>query len=306
LAGGGAPRWQQTTWGRILIGLILSQGLFYGFRHLCSAILLGLEDEAAVQQTLNSLQGFLFLQGLQILALVLGCVLAGSGQRHGAFLGLFVGLWNGTLSVLTSSNPGQALTAIAMYGQPLVHAAFGAVAGWIGCLIWKPLPAAGPNASKLVHKLGGGGTKRRAPLFAGRIAWFRVLVGTALAVAGTLSATAILDFVEDFSHGKFGTTPGLQDEIVTWEVKALAVLAGGLLAGATRSNGLKQGLIVGIVAGGILIGIPLGANKGSPPILAATMAGAVAFALVGGFFGSQLFPPLVPSRAARGLGPATL
>src|SRR5689334_11318706 len=28
------PRWQQTAWGRILIGLILAQGLFYGLRHL--------------------------------------------------------------------------------------------------------------------------------------------------------------------------------------------------------------------------------------------------------------------------------
>jgi hypothetical protein len=303
---GGSTRWQQTTWGRILIGLLLAQGLFYGFRHLCTAVLLGLQDEVAVENSLNSLQGFLILQGLQILALILGCVLAGGGQRQGALLGLVVGLWNGTLSVLVLSNPVQALTTVAIYGQPLVHGAFGALGGLIGCLVWKPLPAAGgPGASKLVRKLGGGGNKRKVPLFAGKVAWIRVILGTAIAVAGTLSATVILNLVEEVSQGKLSTKSDFQDEIVTWEVKALALVVGGLLAGSTRNNGLKQGLLVGIAAGAILVGIPLGANRGSPPILAATMIGAVGFCLVGGYFGSQLFPPVVPFRV-RGLGPASL
>ena len=29
-----AVRWQQTPWGRILIGLVLAQGLYFGLQHL--------------------------------------------------------------------------------------------------------------------------------------------------------------------------------------------------------------------------------------------------------------------------------
>src|SRR5262245_65755160 len=36
----GAGAWQQTPWGRIFIGLLLAQGLYYGLRHLCVAALL--------------------------------------------------------------------------------------------------------------------------------------------------------------------------------------------------------------------------------------------------------------------------
>jgi hypothetical protein len=302
-----APRWQQTAWGRILIGLMLAQGLFYGLRHLVTAGLLTLQDEAASQELLRSPRGFLVMQGLQILTLIIGCVLAGGGQRQGGLLGAVVGLWNGAISVLALSNPMQALTTVAIYGQPLVHAAFGAVGGWIGCLVWKPLPTAtGPGASKLVRKLGGGGAKRRAALFAGEVAWFRILVGTAVAVAGTLSADKILDLVEEVSGGKFATITELQDQIVTWEIKALALLVGGFLAGSTKSNGLKQGLCVGIAAGSVLVGIPLGANRGTPLFLAATLGASLGLSLVGGFFGCQLFPPVVSYRSTRGLGPAPL
>jgi len=32
--------WQQTPWGRIFIGLLVAQGLYYALRHLCVAGLL--------------------------------------------------------------------------------------------------------------------------------------------------------------------------------------------------------------------------------------------------------------------------
>src|SRR4051794_12287810 len=44
---GQGPRWQQTVPGRLLIGLVLAQGLFYGLRHLLTGVLMAVrEDEA--------------------------------------------------------------------------------------------------------------------------------------------------------------------------------------------------------------------------------------------------------------------
>src|SRR5262245_47546147 len=74
------PRWQQTTWGRILIGLIVCQGLFYGLRHLFTAGLLAIQGGTA-QELWENVQNLLLLQGIQILGLVAGGMLAGGGQR---------------------------------------------------------------------------------------------------------------------------------------------------------------------------------------------------------------------------------
>src|SRR5262245_15954477 len=68
---GHGPRWQQTTWGRILIGLILSQGLFYGLRHLLTAGLLAFHGGSA-QDLWRDVTNLLLLQALQVLGLIAG------------------------------------------------------------------------------------------------------------------------------------------------------------------------------------------------------------------------------------------
>src|SRR5262245_48082074 len=177
-------RWQQTPWGRILIGLLLAQGLFYGARHLLAGVLLASSGLSA-EETWNSVHALLLLQGAQLLALLLGGILAGGGQRHGLVIGAVVGAFNGVLAVLLRQNPAQGLTMVALYGQPLLHAAFGAVSGWVGGLVWKPLPAVSPHGAEPPRKARG---RRKVSPFAGRIAWLRVSAGVVLAVAGSLFA----------------------------------------------------------------------------------------------------------------------
>src|SRR5215468_9170354 len=60
---GGAAQWQQTPWGRIFIGLLLAQGLYYGLRHLCTAGLLAVN---AVDNDFlwTTLEGQLLVQGI--------------------------------------------------------------------------------------------------------------------------------------------------------------------------------------------------------------------------------------------------
>src|SRR5688572_27824868 len=60
------PRWQQTAWGRILIGLILAQGLFYGIRHLVTGVLLAASGGEA-DALWSDLRNVMILQGIQLL-----------------------------------------------------------------------------------------------------------------------------------------------------------------------------------------------------------------------------------------------
>src|SRR5208282_4424076 len=39
--------WQQTPWGRLLVGVLLGQGLYYVLRHLCTAGALVAHEEGA-------------------------------------------------------------------------------------------------------------------------------------------------------------------------------------------------------------------------------------------------------------------
>src|SRR5262249_5833398 len=127
------PRWQQSAWGRILIGLILSQGLFYGLRHLTTGLLLAAED-ASTEEMWSDVRILLILQGIQLFGVLVGGTLAGGGQRSGLFLGAVVGAWNGVLGVLLRQNPAQELTLVGLFGQPLLHAFVGSLGGAFGAL----------------------------------------------------------------------------------------------------------------------------------------------------------------------------
>jgi hypothetical protein len=299
------PRgWQQTPWGRIFIGLLLAQGMYYGLRHLCVAVLLaiGAADPASLWSTL---EGQLLLQGLQVVSLFLGGLFASAGQHHGPFYGTVLGIWNGAFLVLVQpvlfqSDQGQALNTVTLYGQPILQAALGGLAGWLGARIWRPLPAANePDARRKSPKSV---VRSRVRLFAGPIAWTRVMVGTAVAVLGTIWAGTILDLVNRASEFALAPTSALQAQLVTWEITVLAMLAGSALAGASTRNGFKQGLAVGVATAVVLLGIRL-ASPTPPPLylLGLSAVGPLILGFGGGGFGSQLLPPLAARPRRKSL-----
>src|SRR5262249_35039776 len=130
------PRWQQTSWGRILIGLILSQGLFYGLRYLLTGVLLAYSARSA-KDVWEDVEHLVLWQAIEAFGIIAGGILAGGGQRKGLTFGAVVGASNGVLAVLFRQNPGHDLTLIGLCGQPLIHAALGALGGWVGSVIWK-------------------------------------------------------------------------------------------------------------------------------------------------------------------------
>jgi hypothetical protein len=298
-----APRWQHTPWGRILIGLLLAQGLFYGLRQLATGLLLAVYPAPGPADETVALYGLVLTQALQAVTLLAGGILAGSGQRNGAVLGAVVGVWNGVLAGLAPQSAGLQFSAVALYGDPLLQTALGALAGWLGGAIWKPLPPAEPRGPVPMPRKAA--PRPRAPLFAGRIARVRVTLGIALAVAGSLSATALFNLIVRLGDTELTGTGTLLDRLVTWEIKALALIAGGTLAGANTHNGLKQGLCVGIVTSLILAALELSDPEHWLQLAALLLVSSLCLCLTGGWFGSQLFPPVV-SYKRRPIGPAPM
>jgi hypothetical protein len=283
--------WQHTALGRLLVGLILAQGLAYALRTLCQAALLvtGAGEPGSLWTTMT---GLAFLQALQGVGLLIGGALAAAGQSRGALLGSAVGLVNGFVSVIVQHLSGDQVTEVLLYGQPVLHLAFGTLGGLAGTLLWKPLPAL-----TLARTPGEGkGERRRArphPVLSAPINWVWALLGTTLALVGVFWPKVILEVVLNASQGRMSLSSHLQAQLVTWEVSGLIVFFGACVGGTNAVSGLKQGLCVGIMAGLFFLGIRLA--TGQLPGLEQTVFTVLAvffLSAAGGWFGGRLFPPL--------------
>jgi len=100
-----------------------------------------LDEGAGVWATLN---GLVLLQALQALSVLTAGMLTGAGQRRGFVYGAVMGVWNGVFFVVAQHMLGRAPTTVSLFGEPILQAAFGAVGGMIGSLIWRPLPSLKP------------------------------------------------------------------------------------------------------------------------------------------------------------------
>jgi hypothetical protein len=199
----------------------------------------------------------------------------------------------------------QSLTTIDLFGEPVLHVAFGALGGLVGSLIWRPLPLVltpvQPHKPLVAVPLGKG-----AFAFRGPVAWARVLTGVTVAVGGVFWVDMIRDSVLEVGEGKLKIDTHLQAELVTCEISALAMIVGGALAGATTANGSKQGFCVGIGTATVLLGIRLASITHTAELLVFTTVSALALGFVGGWFGGNLLPPAYGSARRERISTAAL
>jgi hypothetical protein len=316
-------------WPRLLIGLVLAQGLYFGLRQAVNAAVLA----GGSADFWGSFPGLLTAQGLQAAALLAGSMVAGAGHSRGLLAGGLLGLWNAAILLMTPMGPALPRQDILVFGLPTLHAFVGAAGGLIGGLIWRPFPGTldlGPADEPAVPMLddlpavAGLGRQPEAPLLpevkaAPRprpdpVAWDRVVGGVALGVGGTLWAHVLCGFV---IRGGGASVDREQTRFVAWEISALALFAAGTMGGSNSRGGALRGLIVGAVAASVLAGARAG--MGGPPLpvqeyliealggqpsaappglaLALLVMHAVGLATFGGWFGSLLMPPLAPPRA---------
>jgi hypothetical protein len=289
----GVPgQWQHTPWGKILVGVLLAVGLSYGLEQLCTAGLRAGEQPAGVDAW-RTLGGLVLLQALQAVALLVGGAVTGAGQPRGMLYGGMVGLVSGLAFLGLHRQTGTGQPEAILYAQPVLQAIVGLVGGLLGMVIWKPPP---------VIPLTTGVTPAPRPslhasrLFAGPIHVGRVTVGVAIVVAGMVWSNFLLDLLLRNSNGTLAITSHLQARLIGWEIAGLATLLGSGLAGATTFNGLKQGLCVGVGAAIVFIGIQIGQPTPLPESLVLTISSLFVLTLAGGWFGGQLFPPIVATR----------
>jgi hypothetical protein len=289
-------QWQQTPWGKIVIGLIMAQGLNFGMEHLVTAGFLATGDGTDVWGTL---WGLVMHHGVLAFSLLLGGALSGAGQSRGIIYGALVGLSSGIISVCLHYHKSGTFSSMLIYAEPIIHLATGAVGGALGMLIWRPMPR--------LHELEGSSSGAPLPgfgfllgnMFSGPVHMGRVCAGAFVIVVGVVWSQAIMEFLLRASNGSLALTSKLQAQLVSLEIIALVVLIGAGFAGATTRNGIKQGLCVGLAASAIVLGVQIGSPRFVFEGAIASVAGIVSFALVGGWFGGNLFPPIAAGKRKR-------
>ncbi len=298
-----AGQYLHTPVGRIIAGILLAQGLAYGLQLLCTAGLLATAEEAH-ESVWSTLYGLVLLQTLQALSLLVAGALAGAGQRRAFLVGAVVGVVHGFLFLLIQDLNGEPLTEVALYGQPLLHLAFGTLGAIIGASIWRPLPTLAMPEFESDKKAEPRELRQAWTVLRGPIAWGRVAAGIAIVTAGFLFGPGLMSKVLEASQGTLKVNDHLQAQLVTWEIVGLITLFGSALAGATTRNGLKQGLCVGISTCVVLVGNQLGGKGVQPEMVFYTIGSVLGLTIAGGWFGGQLFPPVRAVSRRRGLGSA--
>jgi len=325
-------KWQQTTWGKCVIGVLLAQALFYALWQLGSAVAI---MAGADPNWWDTLFGLLVKQSMQAVSLLAAGMMAGAGQRRALRNGTIVGVYNGFFFLLVETVLlKHQMNLLTLLGQPLLQVAFGALGAYLGRVIWSPVMPVMPRAEgaakadKEAAAMAGGialpKARSKPSPFSGKVGWIRVVTGTAVVVIGCLSANAVRDDILRDRPGipKLSVETRSQAQFVAWEISVLSMVFGGAIAGANTLNGPLQGLVVGLISTAVLIGNSiqsewaghepptetlfftlLGIDPGVSSVLEIVLFRALSvipLCLVGGWFGGQLLPPVIgPPRKKR-------
>jgi hypothetical protein len=299
---------------RFLAGLILAQGLYYGVRLMATAGQMSLLGTIGYAPAAGQFAD----PGLMLLTGLAGSLIAGAGNSRAMAAGAALGLIHALALIGGEFALGSSPSNLLMFGGWGVLSLVGAFGARIARYVWPPLiDIYDPSALTKKEKKA----KAKAP--SPPIAYLRVLGGAALSIGCTVWAGPIRDYIVGTSGGKFVMDSRIQSHFVTWGISALAMMVGGVFAGASTQSGLKHGFLVGFLA---CIGIfvihsqvvheSLPAEKffaalfGFPETSALTPArlglflitNALLLGVLGGYFGASLLPRVVggPSKLDRG------
>jgi hypothetical protein len=310
-----------TPSGRALVGTLVSLGLYLSLRKLTTGgTMAALTDADGWWLSSEALTAVFVMQGF---AAGFGAVVASAGRTRGIALGSLIGSLCGGSFLAAEIAAGAPPTQLVLLLQPVLLAVIGAIAGALGAWVWPgvpefELPPPLIKKSSSIELLGD------APKNSGRpTVWYRVLLGAMVILIGITMAERARTGVEKASGGLLKVSSRGQGKFMSWQFATLAVLIGGAFAGAGTGAGVRHGLFTGILGG---IGVAaMGAVRGEfgqaeeylltwmklavqtpqdPVAMLGVGSSVLAAAVVGGWFGGQLFLPLAPafmrSRHLRG------
>jgi hypothetical protein len=300
---------------RFVAGILFAQGLYYGAMLIGSAFFLIMGE----QDGWSSVIGRFFQPGLVLVSAFVGAMLAGSGNPRGLAAGAALGLFHAFVLLGVAFAGGKLPQNPMQFAVFALLPIFGAAGGRFGRYVWPPLSdvsdasTAPADAKKAIKK------KKSESI---PTAWFRVVGGAALAIGCTVWAGRIREFVIGTSGGAFTVESRIQVQFVTWVIASLAVVIGGIFAGASTRAGVRHGLLVGFVASvGIFViyaqvireALPaerffaqlmnLPEEEGNSParIGLFLLTNSLALSVLGGWLGATLLPrTLLPQRLDRG------
>ena len=140
--------------------------------------------------------------------------------------------------------------------------------------------------------------------------WGRILLGSIIAVGGTMWARMVLNFVLTGS----GAHELIQSQFITWELTIVAQIIGGGMAGSNTKNGVQYGFWVGMLSAGAIVllissgevqlptnealGMIFGLNlpQGSPAAVVFQAGQALLLGITGGWLGSLILPRMTKKR----------
>ena len=304
-----------TSIGRIVVGTVVAMGLYLALRKMATAWVLAHQvDPEAWWASIDGLSAVFTAQGL---AAVVGAVLAAAGRGGGFAVGAAVGSVCGGLFLAAELLTGAPSRDLVFYLQPPILAFAGGIAGAVSTRVWvapptldMPTPAAtGSKLSSLQFATSIPDNDSR------RTQWARIFVGAAIMTLGFTLAEKVRHGAQKYSGGILQVNSLAQGQFMSWQLALLAVMVGGGTAAAGTGAGVRHGAIAGLIAGAAAVG--LNAQRGGPnapseywldklslsglppqdPAAMLGVAGGVWLAaVVGGWLGSQLLPPLVPAH----------
>jgi hypothetical protein len=295
---------------RLAVGIVLGLGLYLGLRQIVSAAVLATGPDAPWWLTLD---GLVAVYALHAAAAAFGGLIAAAGRHRGFPYGVAVGGACGALFLAAEAVSGApVLQPLFLLQLPLL-ALVGGVAGMAGARIWAPVPDLDMQplvAHKLSSSLRLGVDPPRDATRPTLV--HRVLLGAVVIAVGFAFADDARHFVQKRSGGFLTVESVGQGKFLSWQLATVVVLIGGSVAGASTGAGLRHGLLAGLAGGFGAVGLMAlrGGNvtpqaefqfsqlslAGVGPLDPVGMAGIVgslvAFGLVGGWLGSQLYLPL--------------
>jgi hypothetical protein len=261
---------------------------------------------------------------LRAAGVAVGGLVAGAGRHHGARTGATVGILCGVLFLIADELAGADVAVIgAGVGATLMLLA--AATGRAGSRLWPPAvdlpePPPDPQSSSLVRLA----RKEKRDQTTSRAAWAQVLAGTAIVLFGVVTADPIREGLKWASAGALNLGGPRYAPLTDLQLAILVVILGASAAGANTKQGLRQGFLVGLlavagvavlgaaglnsldaVAEGLfqLLGLPLDDTTGQTTAVALLIL--FVLCIAGGWFGSQLLPPLAPAWMRERLVPAS-
>jgi hypothetical protein len=302
--------------GGVFIGLLVTQALYYASRNLATAYLLGTRGAAEEAAFWQSADGQIVVQVLQGITLFIGGMLAGAGHSQSIAAGAALGVTNSVLLSMMLMLLKQHPTEMILYAQPVIHAVIGAAGGFLGHRVWQPCPKLAPlrPSRKGEEALSVVLPEVDELPDVEPLPWGRILLGSIIAVCGTMWARMVLGFALSGS----GVQELVQSQFITLALTIVAQLIGGGIAGSNTRNGFQYGFWVGMLSAGAIVllissaDVSLPTNEalgtifgldlphGSPAAVVFQAGQALLLGIVGGWFGSLILPRMTRRRRLGG------